>query len=285
MFQRIAVIGLGLLGGSICKSLRSLGYDGEIVVYARNPEKVLSSVTDGAVDRILPLDSLSLNGVDLVVIAAPVVSSVEILKKLLTRIDLNEETLIIDVGSVKRTIVNEALRYPRGDRFIGCHPMTGSEKTGYEYSSDRLYADAQVIITPHEKNRVQDIDRVQSFWRLLGAKTSLENAKVHDAVVARTSHLPHLLACLLVEIAESETKCGTDVGRFLGNGFRDMTRIAGGSPEMWSDIFVTNSDNVCSAIDKLKSGLDGFKTRFSGSDPVEDLKKWLHDIRRGKERL
>jgi len=284
MFQKISIIGLGLLGGSICRALRRRESGADITVYARFPEKLEKAVREGAADRVLPLEDISPVGADLVIISAPVVASVDIAVSLLSMPGLESPTLIIDVGSVKRPVVDAARGHERGGRFIGCHPMTGSEKTGYEHSSEDLYLGAPVIITPHEHNNAEDIEKVERFWRGLGAKTVITAAEKHDSFVARTSHLPHLLACLLVELADGAEEAIEDPRSFIGNGFRDMTRIAGGSPEMWADIFTANGDNMEKALARLVSGISEFLGKLKSESGHGQVKAWLEEIRAVKEK-
>jgi len=282
MFQKISIIGLGLLGGSICRALRRRESGADITVYARSPEKLEKAVRDGTADRVLPVDEIAPAGADLVIICAPVIPSVDIVVSLLSMSALESQTLIIDVGSVKRPVVDVARDHERGGRFIGCHPMTGSEKTGYEYSSEDLYRGASVIITPHEHNDPEDIEKVERFWRDLGAKTVITTAEKHDSFVARTSHLPHLLACLLVGLADGAEEGIEDPRPFIGNGFRDMTRIAGGSPEMWADIFTANGDNMEKALALLGSGIAKFTGKLKSESGHGQVKTWLQEIRAEK---
>ncbi len=193
MFRRVAVVGLGLLGGSLCRALKGIDPSIDITAFARDVSKLEAALADRAIDRALPVDGLSPAGMDLAVIASPVLSSIESLRKLLGHPDLGD-CLIVDVGSVKGPLVALAAAHSKGGRFVGCHPMAGSEKSGYEHSSGALYRGASVIITPHQKTS-RDLETVERFWKSLGSRTVLCDAQVHDRLVALTSHVPHLVAC------------------------------------------------------------------------------------------
>lgn len=259
MFRRVAVVGLGLLGGSLCRALKGIDPSIDITAFARDVSKLEAALAERAVDRALPVDGLSPAGMDLAVIASPVLSSIESLKKLLGHPDLGD-CLIVDVGSVKAPLVALAAAHSRGGRFVGCHPMAGSEKSGYEHSSGALYRGASVIITPHQKNDAAIIETVERFWKSLGSRTVLCDAQVHDRLVALTSHVPHLVACAVADLV-ADASDGTDITPFIGSGFRDLTRIAMGSPDMWTDIEAANGENIVHRIDELIGRLE-FVRRF-----------------------
>jgi prephenate dehydrogenase len=256
MFNTVAVFGLGLLGGSLCKGLRSVQGKASITAYARDPGRLRGAVEDGTINSAEHMKSASLSGVDLVVIATPVIVSLDILRTVLDDRELGESALVIDVGSVKGALVSAAESHPRGDRFIGCHPMAGSEKMGYAYSRSDLYRHAPVIITPHRRNAPEEIARIRGLWETLGARTVEARADTHDAAVARTSHLPHLAACVMMDIAQ---KLGGDMGDFVGGGFRDVTRVASGSPDMWTDITAANRENITRLLDEFIDALRSLK--------------------------
>ncbi|HOO73066.1 MAG TPA: prephenate dehydrogenase [Spirochaetota bacterium] len=270
MFKNIAVIGLGLLGGSLCKSIKKYIPDARVSAYGRDMAKLAPALNDGAVDEIGALDSISLEDRDLVVVCTPVVKSVEILRDLLQRPDLDTGAAVIDVGSVKNEIIRQTDDVARVGQFIACHPMAGSEKAGYAYSDADLYRDAWVIITPTEKNDRAMIDRVEKFWKVLGSKIIRTDAESHDEKVAHTSHFPHITACLMVKLLSDydSGKKVSAISPFIGSGLKDMTRIASGSPDMWRDIVSMNRGNILKALDSFIDELETFKQRYlqSGDD-------------------
>jgi prephenate dehydrogenase len=248
MFSRIAVFGLGLLGGSICRGLRRISHNGKITAFARDPRKLTPALDDGTIDGAERIGVTGIGDADLVILCTPVFNSIELLGAILDGNELGSESLVIDVGSVKGPIVRAALCHSRADRFIGCHPMAGSEKTGYDASRADLYDGASVIVTPHEKNTRADLHRIVRFWESIGARVTEVDPDVHDSIVAHTSHLPHLLACSATHAVRGYSgSMVPEIGHFIGNGFLDVTRIAAGSPEMWTDIFLANADKLSQA--------------------------------------
>ena len=155
MFNTIAVFGLGLLGGSICRGIKKIHPGVRIHAYGRHPEKLEPALSSRFVDSIAGYDGISLAGVDLAVVSTPVSSSLEIINRVMAAPDLGPDTVVIDVGSVKEAIIRSVERLDRAGQFIGCHPMAGSEKMGYEHSRDDLFNGASVIITPHRLNRAE----------------------------------------------------------------------------------------------------------------------------------
>lgn len=273
MFTNIALFGLGLLGGSVCRGLKKAQPGVRIHAYGRYPEKLEPALRSRFIDSIAGFDRISLSGIDLAVVSTPVHSSVEIITRILSASDLGPETVVIDVGSIKERIIRSVERLDRAGQFIGCHPMAGSEKMGYEHSRDDLFNGASVIITPHRRNRAGDVGAVRRFWESLGARTVEVTPEEHDCIVAYTSHLPHLVASSLVQVlGEFHAAHGGPGGiePFIGNGFRDTTRVASGSPDMWRDISLMNRDNIIMAIDRMVAELGRFRSVLSESDADAD---------------
>lgn len=272
--QRIAIIGLGLLGGSICKRVRKVFPAAVIDAYGRSPLRLEAALKDGVIDSASGLEQISLAGVDLAVVCTPVISSIDIILAMLGRDDCVPTTRIIDVGSVKSAIVKAVESSPRAGQFIPCHPMAGSEKMGYEHSRDDLFEGATVVITPHAGNAEEDIAYIGRFWEAMGASIVSMDPEAHDAIAARTSHLPHLTACALVTVLDEfrRAKSTREIGALIGRGFLDTTRLAAGSTEMWRDIAALNSDQIFLALDRL-------------SDEIQWLKQAVKDAPREPERV
>lgn len=268
MFTTIALFGLGLLGGSICRGLKKTAPGTRIHAYGRSPERLAPALESRFVDSIGGFDRVSLAGVDLAVVSTPVDSSLEIIHRILSAPDLEPHAIVIDVGSVKERVISSVERLDRAGQFIGCHPMAGSEKMGYEHARDDLFSGASVIITPHRRNRAEDVAAVGRFWESLGARTLEVSPDEHDRIVTYTSHLPHLVAASLVAVfREFRTRRGVaDPGAFIGNGFRDTTRVASGSPDMWRDISLMNRDNIIEAIDRMAAELGRIRKALSDTD-------------------
>ena len=286
MLKRIAIAGLGLLGGSIAKSLKVRDRSVEVRAYGRTPGSIEQAMRDGAVDSVGSLDGMDLAGVDLLIVSVPVVASIEIIRRALEDGKLGEDSLVIDVGSVKEGIIAGVIDCARADRFVGCHPMAGSEKMGYSFSTESLMTDATVFITPHGKNSGRDIDRIARFWESIGSRTVIVSPAMHDRTLSNTSHLPHMLACAYVDMVRdfngSEAFAGVTqrIETFMGSGFRDVSRIAAGSPDMWTDICLLNPEHIHDSLALLIEKLAMLKERISGeSVREEEVRAFLERVK------
>jgi prephenate dehydrogenase len=287
MFKRVAVFGLGLLGGSICRGLKKINADTRISAFGRNPEKLEPALRDRVVDEAGAFEGMSLSGVELAVVSMPVEPSIDIIRRVLSSPELDPGALVIDVGSVKEKIVRSVERFGRSDRFIGCHPMAGSEKMGYEHSREDLFNGSSVIITPHARNRESDVLAVRRLWEALKALTVITSPEEHDHIMAYTSHLPHIVASSLVRVLyqfKQERPSG-DFGAFIGKGFLDATRISSGSPDMWRDIVAQNREHILAALDRMIEELGVFRDVVSEAEadakPLHDYFSRAKSIRDG----
>lgn len=238
MIQRLAVVGVGLLGGSIAKAARAHGLAREIVGVGRHTARLGPALRDGTLDRATadPVDGV--RDADFVVLATPVQAIEHLLEMLWPA--LGAEVVLTDVGSTKAGIVRTAARLGGGRPlgFVGSHPMAGSEQSGYGVARSDLFRGATVIVTPSEASAPAAVKAVTAFWESLGAGRILTmDPDAHDRAVAAVSHLPHLVACALVDAVERLDPAAFDVA---ARGFRDTTRIAAGDPEVWEAIFLAN---------------------------------------------
>ncbi len=285
IFNRIAVIGLGLISGSICRGVKKYHTKTHITAYGRSIEKLQIALDDRIVDEIKSMDEIDLNGVDLIIVGTPVISSVRLIQDILSNPGLGSHTLVIDVGSVKGPVISGVIHLKNSDRFIGCHPMTGSHETGYEASRDDLLEHAVVFVTPWEKNRNSDVIAVAGFWESLKSKVKIIPSHVHDRAVTFTSHLPHIMSCLtvkaLIDYLEEE-KDITDIRPFIGRGFMDTTRVSAGSPDMWIEITAMNSGNIIQSLKDMSLRLNELAEVIDGGarvDTRDTLHAIFHDIR------
>lgn len=284
--KKIAVVGLGLLGGSICKSVKKRDSSVYVSAFGRNIRSLDPAVSDGSADSAAELDSIIPDDFDLIIVSVPVESSVAIIKNILDRMNKNG-SILIDVGSVKGAISDSVKIHKNSSRFIGCHPMAGSEKTGYISSTDDLYTGSTVIITPTELNSAEDLDAVKKFWGWLGASVIISDPHTHDKIVSFTSHMPHVVSSAVSRALSDFESAGTQepINGFIGNGLRDVTRISAGSPEMWRDIVMLNGDNIINALDAVISDLDFFKKMIkfseSKSDDLIEYFSRARDFRKG----
>ena len=287
MFKKVAVFGLGLLGGSICRGLKKINADIRISAFGRNPEKLEPALRDRVVDQAGGFDGMSLSGVELAVVSMPVEPSIDIIRRILSSPELDPGAIVIDVGSVKEKIVRSLDRIDRSDRFIGCHPMAGSEKMGYEHSRDDLFNGSSVIITPHARNRESEVRTVRRFWESLKALTVIISPEEHDLIMAYTSHLPHVVASSLVRVFYRfrEERGDADLSACIGKGFLDATRISSGSPDMWRDIVALNRKNILAALDRFIEELGTLRDVVSGAEaemkPLHDYLSKAKSVRDG----
>ncbi|MCX8124358.1 MAG: prephenate dehydrogenase [Spirochaetes bacterium] len=257
MFKKIAIIGLGLIGGSIARMLKKKHQSVYIIAYARKPESLQDAVKEGFIDEAVSIERIDCSDIDLFIVATPVLSSIAIIQSLLDDPTLQHNALIIDAGSVKQSIIDSIISHTRAHQFIGCHPMAGSEKTGFTHSSHAILTNAWVIITPHKKNKDEDIATIEQFWKMLECRIHITDAVTHDMMVAGTSHLPHIVSAALMEsfFSTYNRRAFSDMQPFIGKGFKDMTRLAGGSPDMWADIVLLNSDNILVMLNKYMQSI------------------------------
>jgi prephenate dehydrogenase len=277
-YSKIAIIGPGLLGGSIALAVRKRQPGASIAVWARRPE----AAEKVRKKKIADLASTNLETVvkdaSIVILCVPIGAMVPLAEKILP--SLAPDTLITDVGSVKAPVVESLSRiFQKRGRFIGSHPMAGSEQTGIEAASADLFENAACIITPEKNSASQDIEALTQFWTLLGCRTSTLPAAVHDEVVAFVSHLPHLLAATLVNLVCEEN---ADSLNFCGNGFRDTTRVASGSPGMWTEIFGGNRSQVKKSVEAMIEKLRQV-VKFLGDDA--QMNRFLTDAKNRRDQL
>ncbi len=289
MRKKIAVIGLGLLGGSLSKSIKKEIPEVMIRAYGINPNKLRKALDDRSVDSIGLIDELDVKEFGLIIVSTPVAVSVEIIRNILQDPGLAGDTLIIDVGSVKNPIIEEVKSLKNAGQFIGCHPMAGSEDAGYNYSTGTMFHSASVIITPHERNSEEDIKEIAGFWQTLKSTVFIVPPYIHDIAVAYTSHMPHMAACSVIKTLMnflSKSSKIKDINHFIGNGLLDVTRISSGLPEIWKDIALLNKDNIVSALTMFIRELSNLKDRINNvHSETEPLYDYLDEVKQFRDRL
>ncbi len=265
--RRISILGVGLLGGSIGLACRSRLKNCEIVGYGHRRESLEQARQMGAIDRIAESPDASVKDAQIVVLCTPVSKLGPMIAKIAPAVA--EGAIVTDVGSTKESVVlagEEGI--PSRAHFVGSHPMAGSEKRGVQFARADLFEKALCILTPTARTAPTALDQVELFWQTLGMRTTRLSPDLHDRYLAEVSHLPHALAAALVLLAESEA---LDVA---GNGFLDMTRIAGGDGGLWRDILLDNRLHVCAAIGRLKMSLTGLAKMLRSGDEA-GLKDWF----------
>lgn len=275
-FKNILIIGLGLIGGSIAVSLKKEGYKGKIYGFDLNEKRVKKALELGAIDEgYTDLNKIPWDKLDLVILATPVKTFLDIAKKI--KPFLKENTIVTDVGSVKGELVRKLEDIFKPIKFIGAHPIAGTEKEGIENAVVGLFKNKKLILTIDKED--ENTKKLEKFWMDLGSKVEIMNPDIHDFVFASVSHLPHAVAFALVDSLISLSKeTGIDLFLYPGAGFKDFTRIAASSPTVWKDIFLENKENVIHTIDEFINSLEKIKKYIKEGDE-ENLIKILSESR------
>ena len=257
--RRVAVVGLGLMGGSLARALAAL--DVRVLGYDADAPTLAQAVAEGIVHEPLARDLAETATADVVVLAVPVGATCALLDAHGARIGA-ANTLVMDVASTKRSIVAAAERSALGARYVGAHPLTGSHRSGWGASQATLFDNARVFLCPTRDTAPEMVERATQFWRALRAGVELLDAAEHDEQMAWRSHLPHVLssalACTLQDALVSRAA--------LGPGGRDMTRLAGGSPTLWTSIAMDNAAALANAMEHAEARLRDLRERLRMGD-------------------
>ncbi len=285
-FQQVAIIGVGLIGGSLGLVLRQRGLADRIVGVGRRVENLKIAVELGAIDRYVADAVEGVREADLVVLATPV----DTYERHFTAWAgcLTPGTIVTDVGSVKGALVTRSEELlPAAVRFVGAHPIAGGEKTGAAAGSVDLFQGARCILTPTDRTDPAALATVRALWEAAGSRVSIMDPLVHDQVLGAVSHLPHAAAFALINAlieVQERTPPGVELLAHGGGGLRDTTRIAGSSPEMWRDIFVWNRDNLVAMIEVYVRHLEHLKALIQAGD-AGGIEKELARAKQARERL
>ena len=272
--QRVAILGVGLLGGSVAMALRRRGV--HVVGYSRRESSCRAAIEAGAIDEGFTEIEPACRGSDVVVVASPVDKIVEL--ALAADQVLGEDALITDVGSTKARIVAEiAVQSPSlARKFVAAHPIAGSEKTGVENATATLLEGKLVILTPGDHTPAAAVDRAAAFWLQTGGELLSMSPEQHDQRLAAVSHVPHLVSSLLASLVDDECL------PLVGSGWRDMTRVAAGDPTMWTAICVHNREAILGQLDHFSDALGSLREMLARGD-MAALKTWLDDAKARKE--
>jgi prephenate dehydrogenase len=261
----LAVIGAGLIGGSLIRALRDTNALGRVVVYARTPEKMGAAVKLGWVDQVETTLAATVVDADVIVIATPPALVAGFVAEVLEH--CKSGAVITDVGSIKGEIVQELIRTLGNvpEHFVPGHPIAGTEKSGIDAALSRLYVGRTVIVTPLPNTEAQALATVTMMWQSAGAEVVTMDVAQHDAVLAATSHLPHVLAYALVNQL-SQMSTVEDVFRFAAGGFRDFSRIASSDPIMWRDICLGNHEAITQMLSEYITSLQSLQKKIASQD-------------------
>jgi prephenate dehydrogenase len=271
MIDKLAIIGVGLIGSSLSLALKEAGAVRQVIGFGRNQQNLARGVELGVLDDFTESIEACVSDADVIVVAVPLGAMRQVFAELKPAI--KKGAIITDVGSAKGSVV-AAARDELGvafSRFVPGHPIAGTEESGVEAGFATLYQNRRVIITPVEQTEQDAISVIDEMWRHCGAIIEYLDVEHHDKVLAATSHLPHMLAFALVHYL-SNLNDHEEIFRYAAGGFRDFTRIASGDPVMWRDVCLANGDAVVELIEQYQQELDLVKSAISAGEADELLK-------------
>jgi len=266
MFNKVCIIGCGLIGSSIARAIRKNHLSSKIVSSNRS-----DSVNKKVIELKIVDDSSSdtkkmAEGSDLIIIATPLSSYEDIISKI--KNSLKSGTILTDVGSVKENVINLIEKdVPANVSWISSHPIAGTEESGPEAGFSELFKNRWCILTPSKKAQEKDIKLLETFWKKIGSKVDIMEAKQHDYILSITSHIPHLIAYNIVNTSLNiQDEKESVIVKYSAGGLRDFTRIAASNPIMWRDIFIQNKKNTSKMIDKFIEDLEDLKKAIENED-------------------
>jgi len=282
MFERVALIGIGLINSSIARFMKRDGLAREIVIYSRRKSTSDKAMELGLGDRAETDMASAVENADLVILGAPVGANAAIAEAIGQR--LMPGAIVTDVGSVKGAVIRDvAPHLPKGVHLVPAHPVAGTEYSGPEAGFAELFENHWCILTPLEGCDPAAVEKITELWRRAGSKVDIMDAAHHDKVLAITSHLPHLIAYNIVgTVADIEHVTDREVVKYAAGGFRDFTRIAASDPEMWRDVFLNNQEAVLEMLGRFSEELAALQRaiRWGDGEALEELFTRTRAIRR-----
>ena len=276
-FSQITIVGVGLLGGSLGLAARDRGLARRVVGVGHRESSLRAAQARGAIDRFTLDVADAARNADLLVLATPVGLFADLVARAAPA--LAPDCLVTDVGSTKRAVLQAVLpRLSHPARFVGSHPIAGSEARGIDAARPDLYSNALTLVVPSDRSDPAAVLAVEQFWQALGARTRRLDAETHDRLLAAASHLPHVVAAALVQAL------APDAESVIGKGFLDTTRIASGDPAMWRDILLTNADEILRALDPLEHTLADLRSALTRRDP-DALRRFLDSAKTRRDKF
>lgn len=278
VFARIAIIGVGLIGGSIGLAAKKRKIAGQVIGFFRKRKSASLAKKLGIIDKAAYNFKDAVGNADLVILATPV----EIIKNVAAKVinSMKPGSILIDVGSSKLEILDsiERLLLNRDISFIGTHPLAGSERQGLSFSRADLFDKSICFLTPGKNLKAAAMFKTKKFWQLLGADVFILNASIHDRIVAEISHMPHMISFALMDCIRDKYL------PFSGTGLRDCTRLASSSPTIWRDICLSNRREILQAISRFKQSLTHLEKLLIGKD-AKSLQQYLRKAKKKRDSL
>ena len=265
MFQRLALIGCGLMGGSLALALRRARLVQHVVGYSTQPADLQTALNLGAITDAAGSPEEAVRQADLVILAVPVAATRSVLQAI--AMALPPHAVVTDVGSTKQNVIEDARTTlcARLGQFVPAHPIAGKEVAGIAHADAELYRGRQVILTPDRQTRIGPLQQITAMWEALGCRVLTMTPAAHDATFAAVSHLPHMVAFALMHSILHQDDA-SDMLALAGSGFRDFTRIAASNPDMWRDIFLCNREQMLLQTQELIQSLLAFSEAITASD-------------------
>jgi len=285
-FEKVAILGPGLIGASFGLALKRQGLAKQVIGLARRESTLQTAKAVGGIDVGTTKLEEAVAGADLIFLATPVLAAINFLEEIgkLAQLFSGKKVLVTDACSTKTEIVEAAMKLPPGIKFIGGHPMAGAELTGPEHARADLFSGATWIITPTSDSEGKTIAALQEIVIALGANPLLVPPEEHDRLVASVSHLPHLLSVLLMEQAEEAGEEKPEIWKVAAGGFKDMTRLAAGSAEVWKDICLTNKAALVQVLEEFRARLEGLEKTIEAGEG-EALEEILKSANQAHQRI
>lgn len=265
VIKQLTIIGLGLIGGSVARAIKPMRFCETLVAYDSNPATLKKALEAAIIDHYETNLSTATKNADLILIAAPIGQTENILKEIAA--EIKKGCVITDVGSAKESVIDTAARVlgPQFSQFVPGHPIAGSEKSGLEASQLDLFENKLAVLTPTPATHANALKMVKLFWLQMGARVKIMDSREHDAIFALTSHLPQLLAYnFMHQITTQKEYPG--IFEFAGSGFKDFTRLAGSHPELWKDICINNRVAILARMEQFQQQLNLLKNAIDRKD-------------------
>jgi prephenate dehydrogenase len=282
LFNKMAIIGVGLIGGSVALRLKELGLVNEVIGFGRSEGNLETAKELGIIDEY-HRDFKHLKDADIIIVATPVASIVHIVKQAAQF--CKRGAIITDVGSVKGEIVKKIEKSRLSHvSFVAGHPIAGTENSGAKAAFGSLFENRKCVLTPTKRTEQSALSLVRLMWERLGSEVVIMEPNLHDRIFAAISHLPHIIAYALVKCADNMRDIDEDIMSYSAGGFLDFTRIASSDPEMWRDICLLNKNNVLEVINRFEATLSQMKKAIKSSDGHR-IYEDFHTSKEAREKL